>query len=137
MAPIRRILIVASLMPWLALSTVLARQHAHESDSGDHVAVVHIHFGPHSHSDNEISHRDHDGAELSDVDEHVVWIDEVGLVQATRSFAPPLVILSTPIGITPEELVHVAVIPDEATLPHGPPRVSPSLRAPPSTLPLI
>jgi hypothetical protein len=132
MSSIRRILIVASLMPWLALSTVVARQHAHESDSADHAAVVHTHFAPHSHHDNEISHHDHDGAELSDVDEHVVWIDEVGLVQATRSFAPSLVILSTPIAIVPERLVHVAVIPDEATLPHGPPCVSPSLRAPPS-----
>jgi hypothetical protein len=132
MSSIRRILIVASLMPWLALSTVAARQHAHESDSADHVAVVHTHFAPHSDRDNDISHHDHDGAELSDIDEHVVWIDEVGLVQAPRSFPPPLVILSTPIGIVPERLVHVAVIPDEATLPHGPPRVSPSLRAPPS-----
>ena len=119
-------------MPWLALSTVVARQHAHESDSADHIAVVHTHFAPHSHNDNEISHRDHDGAELSDVDEHVVWIDEVGLVRAPRSFPPPLAIPSTPIEIVPERLVHVAVIPDEATLPHGPPRVSPSLRAPPS-----
>jgi hypothetical protein len=133
MSSSRRSLIVASLMPWLVLSTVVARQHAHESDSADHVAVVHTHFAPHSHSDNEISDHDHDGAELSDVDEHVVWIDEVGLVQAPRSFPPPLVILATPIAMVPERLVHVAVIPDEATLPHGPPRVSRSLRAPPST----
>ena len=132
MLSLSRILTVASLLPWLALSTVLARQHSHESDSADHVAVVHTHFAPHSHNDHEISHHDDDGAELSDVDEHVVWIDEAGLVQAPRSFPPPLVILSTPIAIVPERLVHVAVIPDEATLPHGPPRVSPSLRAPPS-----
>src|SRR4029450_8417342 len=97
MPSIRRILIVASLMPWLALSTVVAQQHAHESDSADHVAVVHTHFAPHSHNDKEISPRDHGGAELSDVDGHVIWIDEVGLVQATRSFPPPLVIVSTPI----------------------------------------
>ena len=131
MSSIRRILIVASLMPWLSLSTVVAQQHAHESDSADHVAVVHTHFAPHSHSDNEISHRDHDGAELSDVDEHVVWIDEVGVVQAPRSFPPVLLILPAHVEIVPELLVRVAVVADQATLAHGPPRASPSLRAPP------
>jgi hypothetical protein len=132
MSSMRRILIVGSLMPWLTLSTVLARPHAHESESADHVGVVHTHFAPHNHLDHEMPSHDHDGAELSDVDEHVVWIDEVGLVQTPRSFPPPVVILSAPIEIVPERLVHVAVTPDEATLPHGPPRVSPSLRAPPS-----
>jgi hypothetical protein len=127
----RRILIVAPLVPWLALSAVMARQHVHESDSADHAPVAHSHFAPHSHGDNEISHHDHDGAEVSDLDEHVVWIDEVGVTEATRSFPPLLVVRSTHIDIVPELLVRVAVTPDEATLPHGPPRVSPSLRAPP------
>ena len=131
MGPTRRILIIA-LMPWLAVSSVIAREHVHESDSADHASVAHSHFAPHSHGDHEIANPDHDGAEISDIDEHVVWIDEVGLAEATRSFPPPLIILSTHIAIVPERLVHVAVVPDGATLPHGPPRVSPSLRAPPS-----
>ena len=133
MGSLRRILIVAPLVPWLALSAVLAREHVHESDSADHASVAHAHFAPHSHSDHEISNSDGDDAEVSDVDEHVVWIDEVGLVQATRSFPPLLVILSTHIEIVPERLVRVAVIPDKATLPHGPPGPSASPRAPPST----
>jgi hypothetical protein len=132
MGSIRRLLIVAPLVPWLALSAVFAHEHVHESDSADHAAVAHSHFAPHGHDAHEIANPDHDGAEFSDVDEHVVWIDEAGLTEATRSFTPILAILSTPIEMVPDRLAGVAVIPDEATLPHGPPGVSPSLRAPPS-----
>ena len=129
--PTRRILIIA-LMPWLAVSSVIAREHVHESDSADHASIAHSHFAPHNQSGNEISNHDHDGAEVSDVDEHVVWLDEIGIAEATRSFPPLLVVLPTYIEIVQQRLVRVAVIPDEATLPHGPPRVPPSLRAPPS-----
>ena len=97
----------------------------------DHASLAHTHFAPHVR-DHESANHDHDGAEVSDVDEDVVWIDQVGLAEATRSFAPLLAILSTHIEIVPERLVRVAVVPDEATLPHGPPGVSPSLRGPPS-----
>src|SRR5688500_7638794 len=117
MASIRRVLIVAALIPWLALSNVLARQHAHESDSDDHAAVVHTHFAPHSDDGHEISNPDPDRAEVTDPDEHVVWLNQVGLTEITRSFAPLLVILWTPIEIVPERVVRVAVVPDEATLP--------------------
>jgi len=128
---IRRILIVAPLVPWLALSPVLAREHVHESDSADHASVAHSHFAPHDHGGNEISNHDHD-AEVSDLDEHVVWLDEVGIAEASRSFPPVLLILPAHVAIVPELLVRVAVVADEATLAHGPPRASPSLRAPPS-----
>jgi len=131
MGSIRRLLIAAPLVPWLALSPVFAHEHVHESESADHVSVAHSHFAPHSHEAHEIANPDHDGAEVSDVDEHVVWIDEVGLTETTRSFSPLLAILPAHVEIVSEPLVRVAVIPDEATLPHGPPGVSPPLRAPP------
>jgi hypothetical protein len=132
MGSLRRILIVGPLVPWLALSAVIAREHVHESPAPDRPSVAHTHFAPHGHDGHEIANPDHDGAEVSELDEHVVWIDDVGLVKTTRSFPPLLVILATHIAIVPERLVRVAVIPDEATLPHGPPRGSLSLRAPPS-----
>jgi hypothetical protein len=131
MGSMRRILIVAPLVPWLAVSAVMPREHVHESHSPDHESVAHSHFSPHVHGDDQISDHDHDGAEVSDVDEPVVWINDVGLAETTRSFHPPLIAESTPIGFVPERLVHVAVVSDEATRAHGPPRVSPSLRAPP------
>jgi len=131
MGSIRRLLIVAPLVPWLAVSAVVGQQHVHESHSPDHASVAHTHFAPHSHPDHEIANHDHDGAEFSDVDEDVVWLDEVGVAETIRTFLPPLSILPTRIEIVPDRLVHVAVIPDEATLPHGPPGVSPTLRGPP------
>jgi hypothetical protein len=131
MDSVRRLLIVASLVPWLALSAVIGQAHVHESHAPDHAAVAHTHFAPHIHRDHEIANHDHDAAEISDVDEDVVWIGEVGLAEAPRSFPPLLVILATNVEIVPEPLVRVAVAPDEATLPHGPPRISSSLRGPP------
>jgi len=131
MGSIRRLLVVAPLVPWLALSAAIGREHVHESHDPDHASVAHIHFAPHT-LDHEIANHGHDGAEVSDVDEDVVWIDQVGLAETTRSFAPLPAILSAHIEIVPERLVRVAVVPDEATLPHGPPGVCPSLRGPPS-----
>jgi hypothetical protein len=133
---IRKTLIVTALAPWLALSAVIARPHLHESESADQPPVAHSHFSPHVHDDHEISGSGHDGAEVSDVDEHVVWLDEVGVAEATRSFPPLWMILPAHLPIVPGLPVPVAVAPDEATLPHGPPGVSASLRAPP-LLPLI
>jgi hypothetical protein len=132
MGSIRRILTVASLVPWLAVSAVIAREHVHESHSDDHRSVAHSHFAPHTQDDHEIVHLDHDGAEVSDVDGDVVWMDEVGLAESTRSFLRLPVILAAHTETVPERPVRVAVAADEATLAHGPPRVSPSLRAPPS-----
>ena len=67
----------------------------------------------------------------------VVWGDEVGLAEAVRVVSPALVILSTPIEIVPAAGRARGGPSDEATLPHGPPRVSLSLRAPPSASLLI
>jgi hypothetical protein len=138
MGSIRRLLIVAPLLPGLALSAVLGQEHVHQSHDRDHASVDHTHFAPHIHgdheiADHEIADHDHDDAEVSDVDdEDVVWIDRVALPESARSFSPLLAILSTPIEIVPARLVRIAVVADEATLPHGPPGVSLSLRGPPS-----
>jgi hypothetical protein len=61
-----------------------------------------------------------------------LWLDEVGLAEATHSFHQLLFVVSAHIAIAPRAIVHMAVVADEATLPHGPPRASLSLRAPPS-----
>jgi hypothetical protein len=132
-----RILTVASLVPWLAVSSVIAREHVHESRSAGRPPLAHSHFSPHSHDDHDSFHLDHDGAEVSDVDEDVVWINDVGLAQSPRSFPPALIVVAVSIPIVPDRLVRVAVVADEATLAHGPPRATLSLRAPPSSSPLI
>jgi len=133
MQPLGRILAATALAPWLVLSSAVAPEHVHESDAADHhAAVAHRHFAPHDHDAADVSHLDHDGAEVSDADDHVVWLDEVGIAEATHSFPEFLILLATHIALLSPPVVHVAVVADEATLPHGPPLVSAGLRAPPS-----
>lgn len=133
-----RVLTVAALTPWLVVSVALAPEHVHESDSADHhTSVAHRHFAPHDHDRADHFHRDHDGAEISDRDVPIVWGDEVGIAEAVRSFPAFLVVVSLQIAIAPQPVRHAVVAIDEATLPHGPPRVSLSLRAPPSSSLLI
>lgn len=131
MGSVVRILTVVVLVPWLALSAVVAREHVHESDAAGHASVVHTHFAPHDDRAHA-SHLDHDEAELSDADEHVLWLDETGIAETAHAFPHFLVVVSTHAITAPPTLRHAAVAPDEATLPHGPPRASLSLRAPPS-----
>ena len=132
---IGRFVIVTALVPWLAVSASLAPEHVHESDAPDHHAsVAHRHVAPHEHGGATLAdfhHDDFDHAEVSDTDEHVVWIDEVGVAEALHSFPELFVVVASHIDVVPGALMDAAVVPDEATLPHGPPRVSPSLRAPP------
>jgi len=141
-----RIIVAAALAPWLVVSSALAPEHVHEAGSADHhPSVAHRHFSPHEHllaetshhAFADASHHDHDGAEVEDPDEQVVWLDQVAVAEAARSFPVTLFVVSTHVDVTPEPIVRVAVAADEATLPHGPPRSSASLRAPPSVPPLF
>jgi hypothetical protein len=146
MRTLGRILTASALAPWLVVSSALAPEHVHEAGSADHhPSVAHRHFSPHEHPLAEASHHaradashlDHDGAEVEDPDEQVVWLDQVAVAEAAHSFPVTLFVVSTHVDVAPEPLVRVAVAADEATLPHGPPRSSASLRAPPSVLPLF
>jgi hypothetical protein len=133
MGSVIRVLAVVALAPWLALSASLAPEHVHEADSRDyHAPIVHRHLAPHDHGHSEVSYLDHDGAKVSDTDEHVIWIDDVGITEITHAFPELLLAVATHIDIVRDTLTHVAVVADQATLPHGPPGVFPSLRAPPS-----
>jgi hypothetical protein len=132
MVSVVRILTVVVLVPWLAVSAVLAREHVHESDVAGRASVVHTHFAPHDADAAHASHLDHDDAEFSDADEHVMWLDQAGIAKTADVFPQFLALVSTHIISAPPSLRHAVVAPDEATLPHGPPRVSLSLRGPPS-----
>ena len=137
MEAIRRISIVTALVPWLAVSAVIAPEHAHESDAADHVSVVHRHLASHGYDRAEVSHPGHDVADVSDADGHVVWLDQVGIAEATHSLPKLVVVVWTHLVLAPQPLTHAVVVADTATLPHGPPRVSLSLRAPPLVSRLI
>jgi hypothetical protein len=129
MRSVFRILVVVTLVPWLAVSAALAREHVHEAEASGHAAVVHAHFAPHGQ---DAAHADRHEAEFSDADEHVMWLDQVGVAAAgADTFPPVLVVLATHLDIAPQAVRHTVIAADEATLPHGPPRPSLSLRAPP------
>jgi hypothetical protein len=127
-----RILAVVALVPWLAVSAAFAREHVHESDTSGHASVVHAHFAPHGHDASHVFDVDHYAAEFSDADEHVLWLDQVGVAPTAYAFPPFLIVPSTLVVIASEAVRHTVAAADEATLPHGPPRASLSLRAPPA-----
>jgi hypothetical protein len=134
MGLVLRILAVVTLVPWLAVSAAFAREHVHESDASGHASVVHAHFALHAHDAAHVSDADHHGAEFSDADEHVLWLDQVGVAPASYAFPQFLVVHSVVVVIASQAVRNTVAAADEATLPHGPPRASLSLRAPPAVL---
>ena len=88
-----RITAAAALAPWLVVSSALVPEHVHEPGSTDHHAsVAHRHFSPHDHDQVNVSHLDHDDAEVEGPDEHVVWLDEAGIAEAIHSFHVTLLV---------------------------------------------
>jgi hypothetical protein len=143
MDAIRRILIVTALVPCLAAAAVVAPEHVHESEAAGHVSVVHRHLAAHQHHHADVDHAvdvsdlHHDEAELSDADGHVEWLDQVGVAEARHSFPQLFLVVSLTVDSSPQQIKHAVVTADIATLPHGPPRASLSLRAPPLASRLI
>ena len=114
--------------PCLALSSVAPPEHVHEADAHHPHSIVHRHFEEHDH--------DHDGAEISHNDAHVIWLDEAALQIATCEFATPPAVPAANFEMLPEATRWVAKSLYDAAPPHGPPRRATSLRGPPSLSPL-
>lgn len=112
-----------SLAPCVAFSAALPQEHRHEADAHHPRATVHQHFASH----------DHDGTEVSPGDDgHITWLDRVA---AHRTPLPPfapvrLVVAYLEDFSLPSRWVAVEVL--DTAPPHGPPRRSLSLRAPPA-----
>jgi hypothetical protein len=121
---LRAAIVGLSLAACLAFSAALPQAHRHDADAHHQHATVHQHFASH----------DHDGAELSpDDDGPVTWFERVAVHRAaTSSFAPLAVVAAylenLPVG--PSRWVAVEIL--DTAPPHGPPRRSLSLRAPPA-----
>ena len=126
-----RTAVVLAVAPWLVVSAGVAPAHLHEADAHHSEAVVHRHFEPHHHDGIEISHG-HDEAEVSQSEERVIWLDDVGVQQSTYQFVTAQAMVAALFATLPEpESWIIASTLDEAP-PHGPPRQYTSLRAPPS-----
>jgi hypothetical protein len=120
------VVVIAGIAPWLALSATLAPEHVHEADDDHPQSVAHRHVAPH-----EIAPHDHDGATFDHADGHVVWLDAHGVYQPGYQLPAPVAAASD-LFVLPSEVVRwVATSVDATAPPHGPPRLQPSLRAPP------
>jgi hypothetical protein len=105
--------------------SAFAPEHVHERDDHYPNATVHRHLAPH--------HGGHgsDHARLDDDDDHVIWLTTAWL-QVAVYHGPSVASAPTiPCGLAPATTRWSAIVLDDAAPPHGPPRVSRSLRAPP------
>ena len=121
-----RSVVTLILGPYLALSAMVAPEHIHQADRDHPHSAVHRHLQAHV-----VGSHDHDHAQLADDDGHVVWLDGVALRQTTYHFTVPSS-RSAPRFELVQPVTGWIVAPDyNAAPPHGPPRASLSLRAPP------
>ena len=107
----------------LVFAAALPQAHRHDADAHHPHATVHQHFASH----------DHEGAEFSSDDEgHVTWFDRVAAHRAPLppSAPAPIVVAYLEDLQIPSRWVAVEAV--DTAPPHGPPRGSRSLRAPPA-----
>jgi hypothetical protein len=120
---VRGAIVGLSLIPGLAFSVVLPLEHRHSADAHHPHATVHQHFAPHDDDDVDLSADGHG---------YVTWFDGVvAHPTSSPSFAPTLLAVAhLDDWRVPSRWVAVEAI--ETAPPHGPPRQSFSLRAPPA-----
>lgn len=121
MHSLRQTGVALALAPWLVLSSAVPPEHVHEADARHSHAVAHRHFAPH----------DQDGAEISDGEGRVVWLDDVGVQQAAFEIRVAQTVVAMDSGKLPEPESWVVISTLDAAPPHGPPRRCASLRGPP------
>lgn len=126
--PTARVLAIVAVAPWLAVASALPPEHVHGTAGAHRHVAVHQHAAAHDHDATEIEEND---------DDHVVWLDDIGIAEAVRTCARLAAAVPAHLEIFAEPIAWVAAATDEATLPHGPPGSSASLRAPPSACFLI
>lgn len=113
-----------ALVPWLAVSGLVPREHVHEADADHPSAIAHRHFEAHEHEGTEISHGE----------ARVVWLDNVALEHVRiQVSAAVLAVLTVTLGAVPPATPTMAVMTLDTAPPHGPPRSTASLRAPPAS----
>jgi hypothetical protein len=126
---LKRIVASSILAPYAALSLAIAPEHLHEADADHPHSAIHRHVQPHEAGSRD---HDHDHAQLSDDDDHVVWLDAATLHEVAFLFVAPAAPPNDRIELVAPAATWVARPDYNVAPPHGPPRASLSLRAPPS-----
>ena len=123
---VSRDLLRFALAAHVGLMPTFAQEHRHESGAAHSQAVIHRHLAAH----------DHDGAEVSDEEGRIVWLDDdIGLPTGEYRLALHVAVDTG----TYEEAVQrpswVAIPSLDSAPAHGPPKRAPqSLRAPPPSV---
>jgi hypothetical protein len=112
-----------ALVPWLAVSGVIPPEHVHEPDAHHPSAIAHRHFEAH----------DHDGTEISHGEGRVIWFDSFAVEHARFQVSVATPVLSAAFNAVPTTASTMVVLTLDAAPPHGPPRSTTSLRAPPTS----
>lgn len=140
-----RALVSLLIVPCMVLASVSAPEHVHAADASHPNAVVHRHSEPHRHfeSHHDLEWHDHfepldhdvepyDDAAVSHDEGQVIWLDVLTILQATHIFGgSPAILPDDSAGSVPTPASWTATVADDASPPHGPPRLTESLRAPP------
>jgi hypothetical protein len=124
--PLYRLFVGLILAPFIALSGALAPEHLHESDADHPHAIAHRHLESH-----QPAAHDQDGAELDHGDGQIVWLQDVRAYQPTSELPLPESVLVKCLELVPDITRWIATSINDTAPPHGPPRLSQSLRAPP------
>jgi len=115
------------VVPFLVFGSGLAPMHVHESDISHSPALAHSHFEPH----HPAAHHD-DGKPEIEHGEHVIWLDMAVVHALPFQLDSPAAVL-TRVADAVTRARHWSVITfEDSAPPHGPPRSSVSLRAPPT-----
>jgi hypothetical protein len=120
-----RTIVALGVLPWLVWSPAIPPQHAHEHDVDHPQAIVHRHAEAHTFDWH------HQGAELGESEERVVWLNDVGVIQSTYHIAISWTVSDTLFETIGDSATWIAIATHEEPPPHGPPRSCLSLRAPP------
>jgi hypothetical protein len=128
--PLDRVVAAVVVVPFLALTSALLPVHAHEHEGGHSHVLVHSHFAPHV----EPLH-DHHGSEIEAAPDRVLWLASVTLHAVPYQADTPSALIVSEFDIAAMAATWSVAVFDDAAPPHGPPRSSLSLRAPP-TLPV-
>ena len=112
----------------LPATCVLPAEHVHPGD-GDHApAFAHRHAAFHDDGDDD---HDHGALAVSHGEDHVTWLPEIFLGQATFAHAAPAATIPAVYAITGETVWISTWRPAISGQPHGPPPQPQLLRGPP------
>jgi hypothetical protein len=120
-----RAIVALVVSPWLGLSAAIPPEHLHGRDVDHPQAIVHRHAEAHTLDTH------HEGAEVGQSEDRIVWLKDVGVIRIAYHVAISWTVSYRLLETIDDSATWVAIATHEEPPPHGPPRRCLSLRAPP------